>query len=64
MHKNSFEDFSLTTKDSIAVRNLLIKKKIDKMWAYIDSLKLNISNFKEMEIICERNGVVLREWKR
>ena len=62
MHKNLFEDYSLSNKDSTIIKNLLCRKKIDKMWAYIDSLNVNVSKFKETEVICKHNGVVLRKW--
>ena len=62
MQEKLFEEFPLTDKDSLVVKNLFGRRKMDKMWAYIDSLNVNVSKFKETEVICKHNGVVLRKW--
>lgn len=63
MQEKLFEEFLLTDKDSLVVKNLFGRRKMDKMWAYIDSLKINLTKLKEMEVICKHNGVVIRGWK-
>ena len=63
MNVTCFTDIDLSTKDQYKVRSLLIKKQLEKMWNYIDSLNLNLSQYQEMEVVANINKVVIRIWK-
>lgn len=58
-----FIDIDLPTKHQYKVRSLLIKKQLEKMWNYIDSLNLNLPQYQEMEVVANINKVVIRIWK-
>ena len=60
---NSFEDFILNPSQSAVTKKLFAQRKINKIWEYIDSLKLPLPKSSETELICSHKNTFIRAWK-
>lgn len=59
----AFQDIELSKENSCVIGKLFSQKKLDKMWEFVDSLALQKSNVKEMELVFTNKNIVIRLWK-
>ena len=61
-HKN-YKDYMLNKKQSAKINKLYATKDFNKMWEYVDSLKLNLPKGEKTEIVSSLKGVTIRVTK-
>lgn len=63
MNSSLFHDIALDSNQSSIVKKYFLKKKMSQMWDYIDSLKIKLPENKEVEIVYNHKGALVRVWK-
>jgi len=61
-HKN-YKDYMLNKRQSAKINKFYATKDFNKMWEYVDSLKLNLPKGEKTEIVSSFKGVTIRVTK-